>query len=49
MSVLIFVGLAIAAYGLYRLNTSYYRDLKRMTPEEREKFKEDERCDLQTW
>ena len=39
----------VAVLWLIYSNARYWIDLKRMTPEEREKFKEEERCDLQTW
>ena len=41
-------GVAAAVF-LIRVNIQYQRDLKAMSPEEREKYREDEDRDLSIW
>ena len=44
----LFMG-ALVLIGLIQLNVSYWRELKRMTPDEYRRFKDKESKDMQNW
>jgi hypothetical protein len=49
MTLLIVIGLICGVWMLLRINYVYWSERRAMTPEERKKFDDDMRDDLQAW